>query len=230
MKREGWLASLFALGTIATLVGVFVYLIVRDPLPTPINKSTREIAAAEVRPTPPPPLGPLPSPPAPSLLFEPAPAIAAARDPLPLPPPPAPKLPAPQDPPSFDLIRVEPNGAAVLAGQAEPGAKVEIMDAGKAIATGKANLRGEWVLSLDRPLYAQMMDIGFVMLGVMPMREIVVGRVARPLKVLKPDQPRPKDKKEYLAFDRPRPVRQMLRTHFAGADFAQERRKTVRVV
>ncbi|MFO1183722.1 MAG: LysM peptidoglycan-binding domain-containing protein [Bauldia sp.] len=152
MKREGWLASLFALGTIATLVGVFVYLIVRDPLPTPINKSTREIAAAEVRPTPPPPPSPLPSPPAPSLLFEPAPAIAAARDPLPLPPPPAPKLPAPQDPPSFDLIRVEPNGAAVLAGQAEPGAKVEIMDAGKAIATGKANLRGEWVLSLDRPL------------------------------------------------------------------------------
>lgn len=85
-------------------------------------------------------------------------------------------------------------------------------------------------LSLDRPLYAQMMDIGFVMLGVTPMREIVVGRVARPLKVLKPDQPRPKDKKEYLAFDRPKHVKLvtgfLLKAEDGGTTVTAELRAT----
>jgi nucleoid-associated protein YgaU len=54
--------------------------------------------------------------------------------------------------PSFDVLRVEPSGDAVIAGVAEPGALVEVLDAGKPVATAKANEAGDWALALDHPL------------------------------------------------------------------------------
>jgi nucleoid-associated protein YgaU len=54
--------------------------------------------------------------------------------------------------PSFDILRVEPSGDAVIAGVAEPGAVVEVLDAGKPVATAKADDSGDWALALDRPL------------------------------------------------------------------------------
>ena len=57
-----------------------------------------------------------------------------------------------EPPPSFDIVRVEPTGDAVVAGQAEPGATVELMSDGKPIATAEANELGEWALALLEPL------------------------------------------------------------------------------
>ena len=54
--------------------------------------------------------------------------------------------------PSFDVVRVEPSGEAVVAGTAEPNATVQIMDGAKTIAEGTANDRGEWAMTLDTPL------------------------------------------------------------------------------
>ena len=54
--------------------------------------------------------------------------------------------------PTFDVIRIEPTGDTVVAGQAEPGATVELLDGERAVATAEANDRGEWAMSLDRPL------------------------------------------------------------------------------
>ena len=54
--------------------------------------------------------------------------------------------------PSFDIVRVESSGAAVIAGVAMPGSMVEVLDAGKPIARTKANESGEWAIDLDRPL------------------------------------------------------------------------------
>jgi len=54
--------------------------------------------------------------------------------------------------PSFDIVRVESSGAAVIAGVAKPGWMVEVLDAGKPIARTKANESGEWAIDLDRPL------------------------------------------------------------------------------
>ena len=47
--------------------------------------------------------------------------------------------------PSFDVVRVNPSGDAVIAGRAEPDAEVTILDQGKAIGSVKADNRGEWV-------------------------------------------------------------------------------------
>ncbi|MEE9301429.1 MAG: Ig-like domain-containing protein [Alphaproteobacteria bacterium] len=54
--------------------------------------------------------------------------------------------------PSFDIVRVNPTGEAVIAGRAEPGAEVTVLDGGEVLGTVVADERGEWVLLPDRPL------------------------------------------------------------------------------
>ena len=45
-------------------------------------------------------------------------------------------------------------------------------------------LGGRFVpLSAEKPFYAQMLDAGFAVLGVVPLREVVVGRVAKPIRI-----------------------------------------------
>jgi nucleoid-associated protein YgaU len=55
-------------------------------------------------------------------------------------------------PPSFDVVKVGPTGTAVIAGRAEPGAKVIVRDGDKAIGEVTADRRGEWVLIPEQPL------------------------------------------------------------------------------
>lgn len=80
--------------------------------------------------------------------------------PAPPPPPPAPPsqaaLPPAQAPaptqPSFDIVKVDPSGHAVIAGRAAPGAKVEVLDGDKKLGDVTANDRGEWVLVPTEPM------------------------------------------------------------------------------
>ncbi len=60
--------------------------------------------------------------------------------------------PAPTDAPSFDVVRVNPDGDAVIAGRALPGSTVEIIDGDVVIGTVVADERGEWVFVPDQPL------------------------------------------------------------------------------
>jgi nucleoid-associated protein YgaU len=53
--------------------------------------------------------------------------------------------PAPAGP-SFDVVRVNPQGEAVIAGRAAPGAEVTIHDGDKVLGQVTADGRGEWVL------------------------------------------------------------------------------------
>ena len=54
--------------------------------------------------------------------------------------------------PSFDVVRINPTGDAVIAGRAAPGAQVTIYDGDQPIGTVKADERGEWVLIPKKPL------------------------------------------------------------------------------
>jgi nucleoid-associated protein YgaU len=54
--------------------------------------------------------------------------------------------------PSFDVVKVSPAGTAVIAGRAEPGAKVVVRDGDKPIGEVTADRRGEWVLVIEQPL------------------------------------------------------------------------------
>lgn len=54
-------------------------------------------------------------------------------------------------PPTFDVARIGADGRAVIAGRAQSGAKVVLLDGGKEIASGVADQRGEWVLLVQDP-------------------------------------------------------------------------------
>jgi len=66
----------------------------------------------------------------------------AAAPPAPAPPPP----PAAPAAPAFDVVNVDPSGEAVVAGRAEPNAKVELRDAGKTVAEATADSAGQFVI------------------------------------------------------------------------------------
>jgi nucleoid-associated protein YgaU len=72
------------------------------------------------------------------------------------PPAPAPPVPAPPPvavvPPSFDIVKVDPSGHAVIAGRAAPGAKVAVLDGDKKLGEVTADARGEWVLVPANPM------------------------------------------------------------------------------
>ena len=54
--------------------------------------------------------------------------------------------------PSFDIVRINPDGDTVIAGRATPGTKVEIFDDNKNIGEVLADRRGQWVFLPSAPL------------------------------------------------------------------------------
>ncbi len=56
--------------------------------------------------------------------------------------------------PSFDTVRVEPDGTALIAGRATPGTEVNVMINGALVGKATANAEGSFVLIPDKPLPA----------------------------------------------------------------------------
>ena len=83
----------------------------------------------------------------PAKIVPPAPPPQAAA------PPPAPTPPAASAVvPSFDIVKIDPSGHAVIAGRAAPGAKVTVLDGDKPLGQVTADERGEWVLVPTDPM------------------------------------------------------------------------------
>ncbi len=55
-------------------------------------------------------------------------------------------------PPSFDVVRVERSGEAVIAGRAAPGSVITLFAGTRTLGQVTADLRGQWVLVVDTPL------------------------------------------------------------------------------
>lgn len=56
--------------------------------------------------------------------------------------------------PTFDVVRVTPEGNAVIAGRGAPGSEIVVLVDGRAAGKVRADERGEWVLVPDKPLAA----------------------------------------------------------------------------
>jgi nucleoid-associated protein YgaU len=123
------------------------------PPPAPSAEQPKVGGSAQSESTP----APEPTPPAPAVAMveppetapeaavsAPEPAVSEARSEA--------SQTASRTAPSFDIVRVEPSGDTVVAGQAEPGARVEILDNTTVIATAEANDVGEWAMALEKPL------------------------------------------------------------------------------
>ncbi len=63
-------------------------------------------------------------------------------------------------PPTFDIVRVERTGEAVIAGRATPGAEVTVLDGEKVLGKVRANESGEWVFLPDEPLAPGSHELG----------------------------------------------------------------------
>ncbi len=89
-----------------------------------------------------------------------------APEPVPATPPAAPAAvaPIPDLPgiaaPTFDVVRVDKSGQAVIAGRAEPGCRVEVRDGDNLIGVVTADRRGEWVLVTPEALPAGSRELG----------------------------------------------------------------------
>ncbi|HWB51775.1 MAG TPA: LysM peptidoglycan-binding domain-containing protein [Stellaceae bacterium] len=90
-------------------------------------------------------------------------APAPRAVPSPAPPTTAPKAATPQvnapqpaaaatPAPSFDIVKVDPSGHAVIAGRAAPGSKVAVLDGSQRLGEATADERGEWVLVPSAPM------------------------------------------------------------------------------
>nr|WP_075290297.1 LysM peptidoglycan-binding domain-containing protein [Pararhizobium arenae] len=54
--------------------------------------------------------------------------------------------------PSFDILRVEPDGSTVIAGRAQPGTKLEIVNGDKVVATADVSAAGDFAAVFEQPL------------------------------------------------------------------------------
>lgn len=54
--------------------------------------------------------------------------------------------------PSFDILRVEPDGSTVIAGKADGGAKIEILDGSAVVSATEAGAGGDFAAVFDTPL------------------------------------------------------------------------------
>lgn len=135
--------ALFCVGALAAATGVAYFAGMFDRGSTP---QTAPVAAAPETPAATP--QPAPETPAPVASSEgtetqsaPAPAQQAAAGA-------APNLIVP----SFDVVRVEPNGSLVVAGKAAPEAKVDIVSGATVIGSATAGKDGDFAVVLEDPL------------------------------------------------------------------------------
>ncbi|MBY0319885.1 MAG: LysM peptidoglycan-binding domain-containing protein [Reyranella sp.] len=127
-------------GAVVLAAGLGVAWQVRLTEQAVLDRATKPTAATEQRPAP---------QAAPSTAAGAPPAQAAPAAPA---TPPAASPPAVAVP-TFDIARIGPDGRAVVAGRATPGAKIVLLDGGKEIARSEADARGEWVvIAQDPPL------------------------------------------------------------------------------
>ena len=142
MRLTLFISLLVALG----LAGALVYRLDGDSGPSSANKPVAEQVAKS-------PEKPATQAAAPTTAKSAAPAETASKATTTPPsslqaPKTIPKLVAP----TFDVVRVNPSGDAVIAGRAAPGAKVSVMAGNTLVGSVKADERGEWVLVPERPL------------------------------------------------------------------------------
>jgi nucleoid-associated protein YgaU len=135
--------------------------VVAEPAPATEVAKVEEPPAVESAPTP--AVEPAPAPETemakveePPLVEPPKPAepIITAEPPAAIAEPPAVAEPIEEAKivPTFDTVRVEPTGEALIAGRATPGAEVVVKFNGLAVGTAVANADGAFVVTPDKPL------------------------------------------------------------------------------
>jgi len=152
------------------------------------------------------------------IVMRPAPVPAPpATDPAPSASQPAPvALTAP----TFDIVRVDPRGTAVLAGRGAPGSRVALMSGDQEIASVEIDAAGEWVMIVDRPLPAGSVELSLMM--VTP-----DGQEIRSDQVVVVSVPESRDRTPLVVLGRPGEASRVLQSPFDGVSMGPLSLETV---
>jgi nucleoid-associated protein YgaU len=186
--------AFWGLGVVSLLVLAGVAWRLALPYQQTVTTAPMEVAVQPAPPTKSPDQVPAPTPSTPAPGEETvAPRQAAAE------PTPAPAEPAPEKP-SFDIVRVTPEGSSVIAGRAAPNAEVTVLDSGQPIGHATADQAGQWVVLPDQKLPAGGQELTLSakepdkpeVLGNAPVVLVVPTRdAAKPEKPASPESPAP---------------------------------------
>jgi len=112
-------------------------------------------------------------------------------------------------PPTFDIVRVDPRGTAVIAGRGTAGAEVALMVGGQEIARVEIDGAGEWVIIVERPLPAGSVEMSLVMLT-------PTGQEIRSDQVVVVSVPEGRDETPLVVMGRPGQASRVLQSPFDG--------------
>ena len=112
-------------------------------------------------------------------------------------------------PPTFDIVRVDPRGTAVVAGRGAPGSQVVLMVGEEEIARVAIDNAGEWVMIVDRPLPAGSVELSLLMIT-------PAGQEIRSDQVVVVSVPEGRDETPLVVLGRPGEASRVLQGPFDG--------------
>ncbi|MEQ8406275.1 MAG: LysM peptidoglycan-binding domain-containing protein [Oceanicaulis sp.] len=128
----------------------------------------------------------------------------------------APSEPAPASsersalaPPTFDIVRVDPRGTAVVAGRGAPGARVALMAGEREIAAVDVDETGEWVMIINDPLPAGSAELSLLM-------TTAQGQEIRSEQIVVVAVPESRDETPLVVLGRPGEASRVLQSPFDG--------------
>lgn len=111
--------------------------------------------------------------------------------------------------PSFDVVRVDARGTAVVAGRGAPGAQIALMAGERAIGSAEVNAAGEWVMIIDEPLPAGSVELSLMM-------RTEDGQEVRSDQVVVVSAPAARDEVPLVVLGRPGEASRVLQSPFDG--------------
>jgi hypothetical protein len=119
------------------------------------------------------------------------------------------ETPAPLTAPTFDIVRVDPRGTAVIAGRGAPGSQVALMIGDDEIARSEIDGAGEWVMIVSDPLPAGSAELSLLMITPQ-------GQEIRSEQVVVVSVPESRDTTPLVVLGRPGEASRVIQSPFDG--------------
>jgi hypothetical protein len=113
--------------------------------------------------------------------------------------------------PTFDIVRVDPRGTAVVAGRGAPGSTVALMIGEEALASVEIDDAGEWVMIIDDPLPAGSAELSLLM-------TTPAGQEIRSEQVVVVSVPEGRDSTPLVVMGRPGEASRVFQSPFDGVE------------
>ena len=123
-------------------------------------------------------------------------------------------------PPSFDVVRVDPRGTAVVAGRGSPGARVSLLAGDREVAEAEIDGAGEWVMIIEDPLPAGSVELSLLM-------RTPSGQEIRSDQVVVVSIPESRDRTPLVVLGRPGGASEVLQSPFDGISMGSLSLETV---